>query len=801
MIFGKRKITIRTSILTNFLLGIGIVALSLLTLQSYAAYTTALETVRKDFRLRARNIASEIRNRGVLARQTLGTLALLPGLEQEPRSTVLFSRILKKFAKIEAENPPIYALYLGYPGGDLLELVNLESSSELASVYHAPKKSRWLMIRIMEDAEGKRVRRFDFFDDRFGYLATRIEPSSYHADVRPWYRLALRNEGVVRSEPYLFSNLGQRGITYSIRLEKGAVLAMDFTLSRLNALMRSLRFDPSPELYMFNSRGSLIASSVPGAQTIPKVLQRAQSRQDYDRVFLYEDQGTKRVGMILPLPEDSNTSSFVGFTVDRWNLLKPSMEKIAYAMLVALLLLLLALPLILHLVRRIVRPIYRLMEENRKIGERRFDEVERVESCIVELDQLSDSMVEMVRHIREFQEKQRELLDAFIKLIADAIDTKSPYTGGHCKRVPLIARMLLEEADSCTEGEMAGFHISDEENTEAFERAAWLHDCGKITTPEYVVDKATKLETIHNRIHEIRTRFEVLWRDEEIRFYEALLAGGDRRELEERLREAHAKLLEEFDFIARVNLGGEWMDEEQKKRVRKIATRTWLRHFDNRLGLSEAERKRMGEASVTLPTEEALLSDRPEHRIPREDFDPEEYRRHGFTMEVPELLYDRGEIHNLCIEKGTLTPEERFKINEHIIMTIRMLESLPWPETMHKIPEYAGNHHEHLDGSGYSRSLRAKDLSIPARILAIADVFEALTASDRPYKSGKRLSVALKIMAAMVRDGHLDGELFALFIRSGKYREYAQSHLRPEQCDDVEEEALLRSLDKVKEIQ
>ena len=183
------------------------------------------------------------------------------------------------------------------------------------------------------------------------------------------------------------------------------------------------------------------------------------------------------------------------------------------------------------------------------------------------------------------------------------------------------------------------------------------------------------------------------------------------------------------------------------------------------------------------------MSDKPEHLIKRLDFDEEAYHKQGFKLDVPEFLYNHGEIYNLCIEKGTLTPEERFKINEHVIMSIKMLERLPYPENMEQIPEYAGTHHETMIGTGYPRQLCKEDLSIPARIMVIADVFEALTASDRPYKKGKTLSQAIKIMHFMKKDAHIDGELFDLFLTSGTHLAYANRYLKPEQLDEVKIDA------------
>jgi response regulator RpfG family c-di-GMP phosphodiesterase len=407
--------------------------------------------------------------------------------------------------------------------------------------------------------------------------------------------------------------------------------------------------------------------------------------------------------------------------------------------------------------------------------------------------EFSDSQVSMSKNIQAYQKAQKDLMNSFIKLIAEAIDKKSPYTGGHCKRVPVIATMLAKAADGMEEGHFENFSFNSDEEWEEFEIGAWLHDCGKITTPEYVVDKATKLETIYNRIHEIRTRFEVLWRDIEIEYYQRLLQGEKEEALNLWKREKQHELSDDFTLIAESNIGGEFMSEEQKARVCSIAKRKWTRNFDNRLGLSEAELERYKNSGADMvPVTEQLLSDRPEHLIERVNFDEVAYRNEGFKLEVPEYLYNYGEIYNLCIEKGTLTDEEHFKIDEHVIMTIKMLEHLPYPPHMGRIPEYAGTHHETMNGTGYPRKLSKAELSTPARIMAIADIFEALTASDRPYKKRKTLSEALYIMSVMAKNEQIDAKVFELFLHAGVYEEYAKEYLEPEQIDDFDMEDFLK---------
>lgn len=333
---------------------------------------------------------------------------------------------------------------------------------------------------------------------------------------------------------------------------------------------------------------------------------------------------------------------------------------------------------------------------------------------------------------------QRDLLDAFIRLIADAIDRKSPYTGGHCKRVPLLTEMLARAACNAKDGPFAQFDLDEEEWYE-LHIACFLHDCGKIVTPVHVMDKATKLETIYDRVNEVAMRVEVLKRDLEI-------ANAKKRGKAKLKREQLDALLAELDadmeFLRKANIGGEFMDDASIARVEKIGART-----------------------ITVGgVERPLLS--------------------------------KEEIYNLSIRRGTLNNEERKIINDHIVITIEMLEKLPFPKHLERVPEYAGGHHEKMDGTGYPRGLTREQMSVPARMMAIADIFEALTAQDRPYKSGKKLSDAMKIMGMMKADNHIDPELFDLFVKSGTYREYATKFLPADLIDAVDEDGLVKIVPK-----
>jgi HD-GYP domain-containing protein (c-di-GMP phosphodiesterase class II) len=339
-----------------------------------------------------------------------------------------------------------------------------------------------------------------------------------------------------------------------------------------------------------------------------------------------------------------------------------------------------------------------------------------------------------------------ELFESFIELINTAIDEKSKYTGGHCQRVPVLTMMLAEGVNETTEGPLGNFNMSEKDRYE-LKIAGMLHDCGKVTTPVHVVDKATKLETIFDRINLVDTRFEVLKRDLEIAaLKEKLKLLGESAldevvarkrfaQIDQTLGDSLRQVEADREFLRHANVGGEAMAPEERERVNRIGT---------------------------------------------------EYKWIDVSGGTADFLTD-DEIKNLTISRGTLTDEEREKINHHIVATIKMLEALPWPKHLSHVPEYAGGHHERMDGKGYPRGLKREQMSVQARVMGIADIFEALTAKDRPYKRGKTLSESLKILGNFRLNGHIDPDLFDIFVRKKIYLRYAEQFLDPDQIDEVDE--------------
>jgi HD-GYP domain-containing protein (c-di-GMP phosphodiesterase class II) len=785
------KIKIRTNILIHFLFLVLALAIVLIGLQYYFSENMAKKAISSTFHRTAEKITLTLHDKDNLSKEILYQIETDLSLSQEKDKTAKERLIIKYFISTLKRHDTMYAIYLGYANGDLFEVVNMKLSKKLYQHYKAPKETRWTLIKIYNEGNS-RIRKFIFLDHTLKKLSERSEPSGYTVTKRLWYQEAIAATLPVRSDPYLFTNLQDKGITYSKKLPGETVLALDFTLNTMHSMIKSLRFSPSSNIYLYGRDGSIISASDTTKSDMENVFQKMLKQQEINRIKVIDHHHSKAFVTLMPLTQELGKETYVGISVETHEMLSPYREKIYYSLTIAMLLLLLFIPVTLYLTNHIVKPIKALMQENEKIKARKFEQVSPVETNIIELIELSESQLALSGSIQEYQRQQEALLDAFIMLIADAIDTKSSYTGAHCKKVPILATMLAKEADKSNDDPFKTFHFKDPDAWESFERAAWLHDCGKITTPEYIVDKATKLETIYNRIHEIRTRFEVLWRDIEITYYERLIQGEERSLLSTWKEKEQQILLDDFSFVAACNLGGEFLSQEKQARLKQIAQRRWLRHFDNRLGLTEEELARYRHLQHTsLPVSEKLLYDGKEHLIERVGFDETAYHKKGFKMEVPHYLYNRGELYNLCIEKGTLTPEERFKINEHIIMTIKMLEQLPFPDAMKSIPTIAGEHHETMDGTGYPKQLRKEELSIPSRILAVADIFEALTASDRPYKEAKTLSETLKIMYFMKKEEHIDADIFDLFVSSGIYLAYAKTYLKEEQIDTVDEASLL----------
>ena len=324
----------------------------------------------------------------------------------------------------------------------------------------------------------------------------------------------------------------------------------------------------------------------------------------------------------------------------------------------------------------------------------------------------------------------QNLFDSLTQLIAQAIDEKSPYTGNHCRRIPILTMLLAEAASRCAKGPLAAFTMQDADRLE-LNTAAWLHDCGKVTSPDFIMDKSTKLEMVCDRIETIDLRIETLIQSTYAQFWKAkALNKLPTGTTEESVEKEVTTLKEMRSFLRKINIGGESLAATDIEKINAI--------------------------------EQILYTD---------------------VDGLPAPLIDEYERLNLSVKRGTLNSEERLVINNHMVATVNMLDSMPFPKHLQRVPEYAGGHHEKMDGMGYPKGLKKEEMSIPARIMAIADIFEALTASDRPYKRGKKISECLKIMDHMRDTNHIDPDIFEVFIKEKVWLQYAKEELSEDQID------------------
>ena len=783
MKINKFSFKISTTILSIFFLLVGVIATATICLQFYFSKQLANKATYSTVKYVSDKTLSELDSIDQFTNEYISLLSLSSSIENPPVPNEQHG-MLKKFISILLSKSYIYAMYTGSENGNFYEVINLDIDPKLRKKYKSSQNERWLVVKIFT-SNNKKMRIQEYLDSDLNIVRTTTESTHYNPTKRPWYKKATASNNMIKTEPYMFSNLESLGVTYSKKVENtGTVVSIDISLSSLTDFLKSQETFKGSELYIFNQTNKqIIASNIPFSnadKTLKSQLSSfitnsteslTQNNKDYfvSNVSL-QSKYMQDEYLILILPQDE--------------ILKPYNEKILMSIYTNIILMLVTLPIIWYVSKIIINPIKNLEHENIKIKNRKFDDVNPINSRIKEIDDLSHSMVSMSQSIKEYEEAQIKLMDSIIELIASAIDAKSEYTAGHGQRVPEITMMIAKEASKSKEGIFKDFTFKDIEEERELKIAALLHDCGKITTPEYVVDKATKLETIYNRIHEIRTRFEVVHRDLEILYYKKLQNSANKDGLDQWLKKEQQSLQEDFEFIATCNIGGEFMSDEYIERIQKIANITWIKNFDDTIGLSQNEKDRLSDLDETKV--QNILCDKHSHIIRRTRYFQDEYEADGFKGEVPEHLYNLGEVYNLTVRKGTLTNEERFKINEHIIMSIKMLSQLPFPEQLQNVPEFAGAHHETLIGTGYPRQLTKEQMSLPARIMAVADIFEALTASDRPYKEPKKLSESIKILSFIVKDQHIDKDIFELFLTSGVYKEYGKKFLLPEQIDEVD---------------
>jgi HD-GYP domain-containing protein (c-di-GMP phosphodiesterase class II) len=787
--FSRFSFKFRPTLITHSFFITGIIVAAMLFMQFNSSKSLALRTTEKSFQELSNKILNQLNIYGSSSKSFLNILEQIDCVTCKPEPNIRH-KISKVFISYIKSKNYVYSTYIGKKDGTFYEIINLNLDKNIKAIFKAPANARWLIVKIID-----KIRYDEFLDSNLVQISSIQKKAIYNPATRPWFKKAIVAKGIIKTDPYIFSMLQKAGSTYSKKVQgtDDTVVSVDISMDSIRTLLKKQPFVKGSELFLYDDKGKILTYSKTGFEE--KKLKN--TLEDYHKNLLINNEkniitleGKKYFQKTYTLVSDKNHGEYLKVLSPIDKIMAPYLKEIyTYLIITLLVFIFIAIPLVFYSSRLITGPISQIIKENEKIKQRRFKKIKKIKSHIQEVNELSKSLVSMAMAIKNYEEEQKELMDSFIKLMATAIDEKSKYTGGHCSRVPVLSMMLMKKASFSNEKAFENFKIENEDELRELSVSAWLHDCGKVTTPEYVMDKATKLETNYNRIHEIRTRFEVLYRDTIIKAYEEVLDIKTKENISSKLQKELEKLQDEFACIAHINIGSEFTAKEDIEKIRQIAQRKWMRYFDNSLGLSYDEELRFYKhnSSKILPCEETLLSDKKWHIIPRDNRNRKDYDKFHFHMDIPKNLYNLGELYNLTIKKGTLNKEERYKIQEHIIMTIKMLEQLPFPQNLKNVPLYAGAHHETLIGTGYPRKLKKEDMPLPSRIIALADVFEALSAADRPYKKAKKtLSECIGILSLMVKEQHIDKDLFRLFLTSGVYKEYAKKYLLPEQIDEVD---------------
>jgi len=772
---------------------LSVVVVALLITQYFFSHKMVVDFVTKKFIYLANQSSIIVKEKEKQSKEIISILSNTP-IVNNKKSFEAKETMLKLFSTPMKYNNNIFAIYISYLDSKYFEVINIGHSKFIAKMFKAPKEAQWIVVQLFRDTkiQSKATEISHFYDKDLHYLFSLPKTTDYNPYKRPWHQEALNGKGkIVRGSPYMYYRLQKMGITYSKLLsDNKSIIAMDITLDELSESLRQLKFSTGIDMYMFENN-KLIASTESIKEKIDTKLLTALKHNTTEVQSYHKDGNSYFFRAVSISPQIK-----LVFKADKSKMMRPYLQSIYAEIIVIFLLLVFLVPLIRKLSKGFIEPIEMLMAENNKVKKRKFNEVIPIESRINELNLFSASLVDMAQSIKKYEEKQEKLLDAFIHLIANMIDTKSHYTGEHCKKIPILTKMMLDKINKKQTGPFKDFCIQDKEILKGIEWSSWLHDCGKLLIPNDIIDKATKLETIYNRIHEIRTRFEVLLRDAQIKYLKSIIDGVSQKKAYEEFENTKKQLQNDFKFIAHLNTGNTRVTDKDCQRLQQISTITWERNFSKLLGLSWQEKEQLNDQEEQVPVTEYLLSDAKEHKIPRNESDFKLYQKENIKMQIPDLLYNKGELYNLCIPIGTITKEEKFKIQEHAVHTLKILRELPWSDKLKDIVEDAANHHEHIDGTGYPRSLQGEELSIPARIMVIADIFEAITATDRPYKKSNTLSQTLMIIAKMAKAKKIDSNVFKLFIEEKIYLEYAKVYMKEEQIDleNIDDKELTKDL-------
>ncbi|WP_284078921.1 HD domain-containing phosphohydrolase [Herbaspirillum aquaticum] len=674
-------------------------------------------------------------------------------------------------------NPLVSAVYVGYPNGDFL-LVRSLRGAEQRDFFTAPANAAFLVQSILRDGAGAQHGQYRFYDGELKLLSRRDEPG-YRFDprTRPWYATADRSLVPAISAPYVFFTTRQIGISLSQRARNSdAVVAIDMTLDDLAASLGNLRLTPHSELALVDEQRKVIAYSDMARVLeqdgesfrfrsldeldVPSLSQLSGRARGGESSALYSVDGREWLGLSLPFNVIDGHALKLLIAAPGDELLGQLDRNRKTMVLVALLLVLAFLPLGWWAGRAIGRSMERLALQAGRMSRFDFRTQRRGRSTLREVNMLTD----MVDHVSL-------TVEAFLDISA-ILSTET--------HVEEMLQQVLEKFVQATRCDGGAVYLWQREQRVMQRAAAYGQQCGLADTMPYDEQGSTTDAARDTEDGRLRVELDLRGRNGSLEGVLVLMHAHDSAHEDPRFL-AFARRLSGMLAVA--------IETRQLIAAQKALLESLIRLMADAI---DAKSPYTGGHCERVPHLAIMLADRPEHKVAWDDEHRPAVERGdprnvlGFDMQLPQYRQNMGELHNLTVRRGTLTEEDRFAINNHIVQTLVMLKRLPWPESLKSVPDTAANHHEKMDGTGYPRRLRASELPVQDRVMALADVFEALTAADRPYKPAKTLSESLRIMARMCREQHLDTELFRYFLRSGLWRTYADELLRPAQRDEVD---------------
>ena len=764
----KTTRSIRFTLVKTILFSGLLVTMMVLVLQFYFNLISTRDSISQKYQTESTHIKQTLKQEQQTAENYL---SLLGDVKHLVIGQKFSSEALPILASLLYKNPLYSSVYLGFPNGNLQQFIDLDNVDNIARQIPEIESAKWLLIS--KTYQGKQsIIQYSYFDQSFTLIKERQSYKSDGVKVA-WYQQAL-----------LAQSSSSIGKTYAIKLPKAdAVLALDINSSSLAKVLNTdteQADDDLHEIRLFIKNGTILESnqSTTDTNTMPiiessvldELTQHSTNLNTLDSITIGQTAYYAYVTKI------AGANNYLAFLVPQKTLLLSNMPNLIVIGLSGFILTLCLSWLFSLSLTRELKALLTVVEEAK---ENRFKKIKTVETDITEFRQLNDLMIEMSDAIKNYQAKQKLQIESFIKLTAQAIGNKSPYTFEQANKVPELAWMLLKAVEDSNSPIFKDFKLKNTDQQQSFRITAALHSYDKLTTTQTLVSKSTKLEAAYNRIHEIRMRFEILWRDAEIYYYQTSKDHPEQNKLlKEGLIKQQLQLMRDFEFVANANIGDKVTTEHDIHRLHQIGTQTWLRYFDDRLGLSSIEKMSLSTQKPKLPAQEYILCNKPEHLVQQLN------KNESVAASTPR--YNLGELYNLSIPLGTLTEEDKQQLNAFIIKTSSLLDDMPIMIKQHNVPQDLSNYHPALSDAVYLVNSGNKKLSIAEHILGITYIFEALTSVNNPQHKIETMSNAIAIMHQLAMDKRIDMHIFKLFLSSGIYLTYAKQFLYEQQIDEVD---------------